>query len=441
MSVVPESKPITDYYDNFTLIDRDAQGGYARGAQARSLLEDGHPMRAFKVMRNETFGIKLSFEEFFEKRFVREFEILQKIANGPALFTRLHDSGFVREDLLKILEKRQDLPYNLGSYQTGLDLERFRQTGWELHHKQPDRWRPYLVVDLAPYEYSLFRMVRRRHAYTLPRPAGRSFAFISRFGIGDILDATVRLLDGIAYFHEKTGYLYWDYKPEHIYWGPGKEQIQDTQKERTSSNLILDLIDYNVPRHILRYEDEQTGKLTGEKSRATIRQEMKTEIANICGAMLYPALVMETLGGQTLEADPGKGVHPSDQAGSRYLRDEPIKFYEAEQYLDEDIKQILNRALQKSQGFASIAEFKKALLDYAKANLGLDLENPANDTSAGKQYRAGMRDLRLGLVHLQKARQNFRQGHDLADEENLNADEFFYLLQAVEHTLEHYVLP
>jgi len=407
--------PILEYYDHFLLTDVDAQGGYARVAEVTSLTESGKPQRAFKVMRKESVeGKKLDWAKTFENRFIKEFEILQKIQGAHPMFSRFYDSGFVHRDILEALETfKEEVPGSVQALPTGLDFENFKATGAALRERYGDQYLPYLVVELAPYDNSLYRMVTNRSHFFY---VDDEFDFVSRFGIGDILQAAVQLLEGLQIFHQKTGYFYWDLKPEHIYWG-----LEDGAQE-----MVLRLIDYNVPCEI---------------EPGTKEQNIKFEIANVCGALLYPALVMRTLSnGGDYEAIPGKGSHPSGDVEKRYATKEDIRFYQAEGYLDEDIKNILRRGLNPEESYASLGELKQALQQYAKDKLGMDLSDPGKDTSAGREYREGLLALRKGLRLLTQARGRFRQALSEARDSN-NADEYLHLLKAVDYALDHYVLP
>ena len=79
-----------------------------------------------------------------------------------------------------------------------------------LEKKEPGKWLPYLVVDLAPYDDSLLRQI-----YNQP-PNDPSGLF--RLPTGEAIVMAIQLLDVMTYLHQNYHRAYMDWKPEHIFW-------------------------------------------------------------------------------------------------------------------------------------------------------------------------------------------------------------------------------
>lgn len=426
---MPEKEiKLTDYYDEFDVIDLDAQGGYARAAEVRSLAEDGLPLRAFKVMRLKPFEGSASsdFRATTFERFVAEFKLMQQIqarADAPSVFIRLYDSGFVGKDVLKtVFEDYARNPYDVPAYRTGLDRMAFEAQWRELERKTPGRFQPFLVLEQTAFDDSLFCTMNRRQQWNYGDLLGGTRQFVSRLPLGEALYLTLQLAHAADWLHRQCGVLYWDWKPEHIYWGlanpPGQTPVNWQPK--------LNLIDFNVTRPF----------------NPDAPQDMQVEVRNLCGACLYPALVLRDLEGRDIRFVPGKTSHPSGIVQTRYAQRE-VSFHHAEQYLDEPLKAIIRRALHPEQGYDTLDAFREDLRQYGLKTLGLDfsLSDPTASPqvrSAGKQYWQGVQQLRLGQYYLQNARQQLLESYA---NEGIQPDESLNLLNALDYTFKHFLLP
>ncbi|HNN14575.1 MAG TPA: hypothetical protein PKL78_13530, partial [Anaerolineales bacterium] len=146
----------------------------------------------------------------------------------------------------------------------------------------------------------------------------------------------LKMLDVIAYLHEKMQVAYIDWKPEHIYWNGPAQQLK--------------LIDWNV-----NYSLSDTGKFTE-------KQLIHEDLRVFCGAALYCSLALSDP--EDLERPigpqpdvPKNAVQPINL---RYLTDKP-NFYERAEILDDRVKLLVQMGLDPVRGFGSIAQFKNAL--------------------------------------------------------------------------------
>lgn len=325
-----------ELYTNFFRIDLDAPGGYARVADVVVRQEEGvFVHRAFKLMRHELDEKQVGGGI---QRFENELNLLIEITkdeHAPSAITRIYDSGFVEAELSKSLHKLQNkeeklnpIP-NLEIVPTGTNIQKFLGTKSALMEKEPDRWLPYLVVDLAPYDDSLLRQIRALSAdavnlYGLP--------------VNTIIDMTLQILDVMDYLHKNLRYAYKDWKPEHIYWNEATRQLK--------------LIDWNV-----------TARLDGGP---TEKQIIREDIRMFSGAALYCSLALT-------DPEESKSIGPTPTIPRnkvpvippRYWTDNP-NFYQRGEILDEEIKGLVQKALDPNQGFNSPQELKNALVQYAK---------------------------------------------------------------------------
>ena len=324
---------LVELYTDFLRIDLDARGGYARVADVVTHLEDGTPIhRAFKIMRHE-----LDKKQVGIQRFENEIKILTEITKdkkAPVSITRIYDSGFAPVDLsltMHNLHEDEKLSPNLEIISTGVNLQNFLETKSTLMEREPSRWLPYLVVELAPYNDSLLRQIKPKSV--------NDFLNLYRLPVDTIVEMTIQLLDVMEYLHKKLRYAYIDWKPEHIYWNESIKQLK--------------LIDWNV-----------TNRLTGNlQDKKTVREDIRM----FCGAALYCSLALTDPEDLTKAIGPTPTI-PRDltpMIPPRYWTDRP-NFYERDNILDEKIKQIVQKGLNPNQGFNSPSELKEVLMQYAE---------------------------------------------------------------------------
>ena len=324
---------LSELYTDFFRIDLDAPGGYARVADVVARQEDGTTShRAFKLMRHELDGKQIGLQ-----RFENELKILVGITkdkNAPSAITRIYDSGFVEAELSKDLRKlrhkneKLDLPSNLEIVPTGLDIQKFLDAKSALMEEEPNRWLPYLVVDLAPYDDSLSRQIKAHPEYNVN---------LYDLPVHTVVDMALQLLDVMDYMHKKLRYAYIDWKPEHIYWNEASRQLK--------------LIDWNV-----------TIRLNGgSEEKQTIREDLRM----FCGAALYCSIALSDPESSDKPIGPEPKVPPNlvRLIHPRYWTDRP-NFYQRESMLDEKIKLLVQKGLDPNQGFNFPEEARNVLMQY-----------------------------------------------------------------------------
>ena len=327
------------HYSNFIPIDLDAPGGFARVAEVRTYGQRRMPeLCAFKVMRDkqETDEERVSVLQHFDN----EIELLIQITkdtNAPSAITQIYDSGFVSAELVQNLHNRENPDPELSIASAGLDLDQFRNFKRTLYDKEPGKWLPYLVVELAPYDDSLLRQI---NAQPEDDPDG-----LFRLPTGEVIAMALQLLDVMQYLHTNHGLAYMDWKPEHLYWD--------------SLNGRVKLIDWNV-----------TAKLEEPPGKA---QNIRDDIRLFCGAILYIGLTFVNPDNpmQPIGPRPTKELaSPVPEIRRRYWTDNP-EFYQRGKALDENIKIIIRRGLDPNHSFDTIEKLKSELFEYAETEFGI----------------------------------------------------------------------
>jgi len=331
---------VNDLYSNFSRIDLDARGGYARVSQVRTLNRSVTPEYcAFKVMRHELIESQSGI-----KRFESELKTLVNITsnkNFPPAITKIYDSGFVSIELSENLKKPEEMIENTGKFEntnsdlqivsTGTDIQAFVEAKNSLANS--NLWLPYLVLELAPYNNSLLRQIRQ---YAID-PTANTNLLPAR----EIVSMAVQLLNVMEYLQQQD-LAYMDWKPEHIYW--------DSQTQ------LVKLIDWNVTNILLNNNERN--------------EIVREDIRLFCGAALYCSLALSDP--EEMQRPIGPNPKLSNNSISffhrRYWTDEPI-FYERSSKFDNNIKQLVKKGLDPNQGFDTPQEIKYALLNYAKQNL------------------------------------------------------------------------
>lgn len=359
-----------DKYSEFSRIDLDSHGGYARVAQVRTHEQSGYPEYcAFKLMRNE-----IDYLEGVE-RFEDELKLLVDITNdknAPFAITRIFDSGFAPVELDQCLFERNMPDPELKIVSIGTDSQRFLEEKSTLEEKEPGRWLPYLVVELAPFDDSLFRQVRQQYAAD---PSG-----LYRLPTGEVIAMALLLLDVMDYLRTEHRRVYMDWKPEHIFWGGLNAQVK--------------LVDWNVTMSL--------NDGPGEK------QNIRDDLRLFCVAVLYIGLTFVD------PDDPEKpiGPHPTtdlqspvSQIRRRYWTDKP-NFYQRDASLDENIKQIIQKGLDPMDGFETTIKLKEALLEYAHQEFSVTEGELMLRSKPSSPYLKALTEMRLAQHQLLQA-----QGH------------------------------
>ena len=337
-----------DLYTDFSRIDLDTRGGYARVVRARTLGQSGIPeFCAFKIMRHDLVEPQKGID-----RFEGELSTLIKITQNsdfPSPITRIFDSGFVDARLSKNIQKPKSMMAKSHTIEKVNPEFEIISTGTDLHafleakaSPEINRWLPYLAVELAPYDNSLLRQIRQQSPETILNP------FF--FSASEIVDMAQQLLTVMEYLHKEHELAYLDWKPEHVYWDSPSQQVK--------------LIDWNV-----------TNKLSsGAERRRIVREDIRL----FCGAVLYCSVALND------PEDMHRPIGPEPSSISslqrRYWTDDP-EFYERGALFDDHIKLLIKKGLDPNQGFNSLDELKEALSAYAEPTFNT-FEFPESDNES-----------------------------------------------------------
>lgn len=387
-----------ELYTDFSRIDLDAKGGYARVAQVKTNGQRGLPdLCAFKAMRHENDYTK-SVERFEE-----ELRLLTHITgdlDAPPAITKIYDSGFVPAKLSESLQKRESPRPDLDIISTGSNVQDFLDQKTRLQGEAPNQWIPYLVIELVPYDDSMLRQI---HNQPREDPAG-----LFRLPSGEVIVMALQLLDVMQYLHTKHKYAYMDWKPEHIYWnGQGKR---------------VKLIDWNV-----------TSKLADGPG---VTQNIRDDLRLFCGAALYVSLTFVDPDDPTKPIGPRPTkdlASPVPEIRQRYWTDEP-DFYQRNTMLDEKIKAIIKKGLDPKQGFTTIEELKTTLFEYAATELGLTKAELTLRSEPNSPYFKAISEVRMAQQKLLDAQQHIIE----AVEENGARLEFTRLFDAIKRALSNF---
>lgn len=387
-----------EFYSNFARIDLDTRGGYARVAEVRTNGQEGYPeLCGFKVMRHEikyVDGIK---------RFEEELKLLTAITHdrtAPTAITKIYDSGFVPAELSVSLQERETPESGSEIIRTGLDVQGFIDRRSKLEKETPNRWLPYLVIELAPYDDSLLRQIRNQPM--------EDHDGLFRFATGEVIMMALQLLDVMQYLHKNHGRAYMDWKPEHIHWN--------------SMGLQVKLIDWNITAPL----DEHPSQ----------KQNIRDDLRLFCGAVLYVGLTfidpddpMKPIGPR-----PTKELEsPVSEIRRRYWTDNP-NFYQRKVSLDDEIQNIIRTGLDPKKGFDTIDELRKVLLDYANTEIGLTKDELMFGTKPLSPYFRAIADVHKAQDKLLQAQQNLYEAVKIKGKK----PEFTRLFDAINRALRNF---
>ena len=388
-----------ELYTDFSRIDLDTRGGYARVAQVTTTSgkQDIPEFCAFKIMRHENDYPK-SLERFEE-----ELKLLINITNdidAPSTITRIYDSGFVPVELSKSLHRREIPNPELEIKSTGLNIQEFLNQKSNTQSEAPNQWLPYLVVELAPYDDSMLRQI---HNQPKDDPSG-----LFRLATGEVITLALQLLTIMNYLHNKHQLAYMDWKPEHVFWNGIKKQVK--------------LIDWNVTSKL----DDGPGK----------KQNIKDDLRLFCGAVLYIGLTFVDPDDPTKPIGPRPTLElasPVPEIRRRYWTDSP-DFYQRDTMLDEQIKEIIQKGLDPKKGFDSIEKLKTILVNYAEKELGVAESELTLQSNPDSPYFKAISEVRMAQQQLLQAQQDIIT----AVEENGSKLEFTRVFDAVKRALSNF---
>jgi len=311
---------IADLYQIGVDID-EAPGGFARAFMATN--GDGK-QRALKVFRAEHFSLPEERCYAYYRTLANEADLLVEMQGHPNV-VRLYDMGFIWPD------GRNDQFYEAQSY--GMDAQAFTAAMDESFER---RRLPYLVLQRMPSNYSLFRLVRRNpHSVRLPTE--------------DVLGISLQLAAFLVDIHGRD-ILYWDPKPEHVYWD-GERVV---------------VIDWNVSRRIQSFEANDKAQ----------------DIQLVAQRVIYPVLLGGTsyATGARVEATPGSAPDP--------IARDRVDYRWQEKWLDDGVRRWLDPALLGH--YRSASDFLHDVQACA-VYYGWDVGNGEVPNEGARQCRASMR--------------------------------------------------
>ena len=390
-----------EFFTDFSRIDLDARGGYARVAEVNSLKHTDNKIqqRAFKLMRHD-----IDYERGME-RFERELQLLTSInkdSKAPSTITKLYESGYASVEMSYALHHRDSPDPKQDIHPTGTDIKEFISQGRDLQKKDPGRWLPYLVVELAPYNDSLLRQILHQPQ---DDPTG-----LYRLPTGEVIAMALQLLEVVDYLHEQHNRAYMDWKPEHIYWSGSRNRVK--------------LIDWNVTAPL----DEGPG----------IKQNIRDDIRLFCGAAVYIGLTFVDPDDPTKKIGPRPTTElntPVPEIRQRYWTDRP-DFHQRGAMLDEGIKEIVRKGLNPKNGYESPQELRHVLVEYGKKELGILESDLAFDASPKSEYLMALAEIRAAQTQLLQAQQHLIEATGIKGETR----EFTRMFETIKRALRNFPL-
>ncbi len=379
-----------DLYTDFSLIDLDTPGGYARVAQVKTHQQGFPKFCAFKLMRPD-IGNATGLERFEE-----ELKLLLEItkdSDAPPAITKIYDSGFAPMQLAESFQKQETPRLDLEIISTGIDVKDFLNRNSELQARKAEHWLPYLVIELAPFDNSL---LRQTHNQPQDDPTG-----MFRLPTGEVITMAIQLLDVMEYLYKRHNRAYMDWKPEHIFWNGIDKQVK--------------LIDWNVTSGL----DDGPGR----------KQNIQDDLRLFCGAALYVSLTFVEPENPTKPIGPRPTREldtPVPEIRRRYWTDNPI-FYQRDSMLDGRIKDIIRQGLDPKQGFDSTQGLKRILIEYAQQELGMMEEEMTLRTQPTSPYFKAITEMRMAQQQLFQAQKELIE----AVRENGATPEFMRLFDAI----------
>ncbi len=308
----------------------EAPGGFARAFVATN--GDGK-QRAIKVFRSEHFDLpeERSFEYY--KTLANEADLLAELKGHPNV-VQVYDMGF--------LWPRDDDPQRFEAASFGMNAQDFCA---QVEFAFSRRYLPYLILQRMPSRYSLYRLVRRN-------PHG------VRFPTEDVIGVALQLARVLVEIHAR-GILYWDPKPEHVYWD-GERVV---------------VIDWNVSRRIQDHAIADTSQ----------------DIQLVAQRVLYPML----LGGASYAT--GELIQPTPGSAPDPVRREVVDYRWQTKWIDDAIREWLDPALLGE--YQSADEFLRGIKKCA-VHFGWDMDGGEAPNAKARHARACMAE---GLSKLRKA--------------------------------------
>lgn len=350
-------------YEIDRYIDTKALGYSARVAHA-TRWDSGQDV-ALKVLRLEHVGDPRVWEQF-----AVEVDLLALLQQN-ATVVRLIDCGYVSD-------QANELPAGGDILSCGREVDKFRQ---EIAAMKRRGWRPYIGQELLSGEHCLLNLIRGadgegRRPLRLPTEDGLALAM----QFAEFMQQAHRL-----------NVVYWDHKPEHVYWVGGR----------------LRLIDFNVSRRL-------EANLSGPVKAAEKGQDLR----HLAASVLYTVFT-------------GRDFRYHDQAPRARASDPEsvVKRYDGVRQLDFSMDNTLPPALCEllnaftaANAFDLTADSLLLGLQNLAATIGWEVAQPASEAARGArmEIQQGLAALRSAQEEIEKAREHFLRAHTMnpADKES-----------------------
>lgn len=325
-------------------IDTNALGYSARVARATHWVS-GQDV-AFKILRLEHLqDVKVW------KQFAIESYLLEMLRDTSAM-VKIVDYGFVSDSDREIPASGDIISYK----------DHMKQFGQEMPTRMNGGWRPYIALELLPAENNLLNLARGadgdgRRPLRLPTEEGLSLA--------------MQFCEFLLTAHARQ-VVYWDHKPEHVYWDGSR----------------LRLIDLNVSRFL-------TPDL-GERVKAA---EKTKDLRYMLMGALYTAFTGRDFRFQHQAPQPTPSSPHTVEHRFNGLSHLDFSMEEA---LLPNLGELINEALQPTSEM-TVEKFLDRLRQLA-ATIGWDAGYPVSE-----EARAARREIQQGLSALRRAQENLNQ--------------------------------
>jgi len=331
-------------YEVGQYIDTNALGYSARVTRATHWVS-GQDV-AFKILR-----LELLQDARVWKQFAVESHLLERLRDLPAM-VKMVDYGYV-----------SDLDHEIPSGGEIISCNgQLKQFAEEMPSRMSGGWRPYIALELLPAENSLLNLARGadgdgRRPFRLPTE--------------EVLSLAMQFCEFLLEAHARD-VVYWDHKPEHVYWGGSG----------------LRLIDLNVSRFL-------TPDL-GERVNAA---EKIKDLRYMLMGVLYIAFTgrdfrFQNQRPQPAPSSPGTFEHRFN--GMSHLD------FSGEVDLLPDLGDLINETLKPTSEI-TVEKFLDHLRQLA-ATMGWEVGYPVTE-----EARAARREIQQGLLALRQAQETLHQ--------------------------------
>jgi serine/threonine protein kinase len=354
-----------DLYSIDRYIDTRALGFSARVAQAMHWAS-GQDV-AFKVMRREHQS-----DERVWQQFVTEVDLLNRFRDTPAM-AQMVDCGYVADP-------SRDCPTEGEIVSCGTDLPAFQKEG---QGRMARHWRPYIALELLPADHCLLNLV-----HGVDGDGRRPL----RLTTEDALSLAIQFAEFLCRAHAGN-IVYWDHKPEHVYWMDGR----------------LRIIDLNVSRPL--------GPETSSPAKAVAKGK---DLQHMLSGVLYTAFTGRDFRFQDQAQAPQPTPSAPKMVEVRFNGTSALDFH-----VEETLLPAIDREINRFMAAKPSSINAEALLDCLRriaSEIGWEVGYPVTEQArqARSEIQKGLAALRQAQAEISKARQHFLQARAInpADRES-----------------------